>query len=862
MREIATRIVEAIKGTKLPDKVDDLIKDMYDQASNTFVVQESTYWDYKDEFPFSHSGDYFGGILRLICAFNNTYGGIVIFGVHDQTRTPGHNKVKINIERVNNSIRQLLSSPIEVLHREYDLRSDEHSADKEESRSKIDILLVPKRPMGSPPVRLVAPVGRYKANTIWMRVGHEVIEPSSVDLPSLYHGRSDYGLGDDDDRMATQSALPASPATLKEFIGRREALDQLYTWLFASDEPRLFLWGRGGSGKSTIAYEFARAVAETCGGIPTKQGQPIDYVVYVSAKRVSLEPISRSAIQTQTHDFANASELYRAILTLVGWTTNSLASLSEPELVNEVKLLADTIQLLLVVDDIDTLTTAGVDPGMDSLYRVFVRSSAGGKVLYTLRNVPTQSLANAVEVRGLAADTEYPAFVSACCKQFKVPEPDRSFLAGPLAAATEYRPLAVEVVIGLRRTTRNYDGALADFKGRQGEQVRTYLFEREYLALPLDNRARLFLAALSLLGRTALFSELESILQFSSDQLSDCVSQTLEMFLQVDTGADGNSTLSLGAATQQYLLDVSKGLEYYDKLRANVQYFKSPFLPVNPKMSQLQFETVQLFKMGDYQRAVELLSRPGYPPTITEHPTFNMLKARAAAKVIPPKYDEARRSFSFAATHGSTDIQGFRDWYWMEKDSKFSVFKPIEVCDLVLQIKGQAPETRVEFLSKKGLAYRDLSVQSFAVDPEKSLSYLFEALTNLLDAEDVPLRRSERDHYSKTREWLADAFRFLFICASRSLAAERSDLVQLVFGFFLAESRKKIHYFDVTELPIIDCVRLTGRAGLREGVSRYRSFLQRIAATFDTPGKLLFRDESVRERIVSEAKTALGRLQA
>src|SRR6185312_5552338 len=52
-----------------------------------FVPQEGPVWDFKREWPFSYSDDYFAGIARLICAFANSYGGIIVFGVHDELRT-------------------------------------------------------------------------------------------------------------------------------------------------------------------------------------------------------------------------------------------------------------------------------------------------------------------------------------------------------------------------------------------------------------------------------------------------------------------------------------------------------------------------------------------------------------------------------------------------------------------------------------------------------------------------------------------------------------------------------------------------------------------------------------------------------
>ena len=80
-----------------------------------------------------------------------------------------------------------------------------------------------------------------------------------------------------------------------------------------------------------------------------------------------------------------------------------------------------------------------------------VRAKKGAKILYTLRNTPTQSLAQAIEVPGLE-DAEYREFISACCKQFRQPEPSQIIIDGPLSERSERRPLIIEAVIGLRRT--------------------------------------------------------------------------------------------------------------------------------------------------------------------------------------------------------------------------------------------------------------------------------------------------------------------------------------------------------------------------------------------------------------------------
>jgi hypothetical protein len=83
-------IGEAINCAMLPASQDQLLGSLRD--GNHYSAQEGSRWDFKREWPFSYSDGYFAGIARLICAFANTHGGIIIFGVHDESRTGGHNK--------------------------------------------------------------------------------------------------------------------------------------------------------------------------------------------------------------------------------------------------------------------------------------------------------------------------------------------------------------------------------------------------------------------------------------------------------------------------------------------------------------------------------------------------------------------------------------------------------------------------------------------------------------------------------------------------------------------------------------------------------------------------------------------------
>src|SRR5678815_2373468 len=111
-------IAEIVSKGELPADSSSLIEQLTDQ-SGKFITQEGSSWDFKREWPFSYSDGYFGGIARLICAFANSNGGLIVFGVHDEHRTGGHNLVSPNTDRLQQALNQLLSDKPSLSFRRY-----------------------------------------------------------------------------------------------------------------------------------------------------------------------------------------------------------------------------------------------------------------------------------------------------------------------------------------------------------------------------------------------------------------------------------------------------------------------------------------------------------------------------------------------------------------------------------------------------------------------------------------------------------------------------------------------------------------------------------------------------------------------
>jgi hypothetical protein len=715
-------IKRAIERGELPQDKLDVLGPLIG-PEGTYEHQEGLYWDFKAEWPFSYSDGYFGGIARLICAFANTHGGIIIFGVHDQTRSPGHNKVSPNMDRLQLALKQLLSDPPDLILKRYD----------EGKQSAVDVLLVRSLQSTKLPLRFLRSIEKYRADVIWVRQGPEVLQAEPRHIATLYCRSS--AEASDTDHDAVSGGLPPSAATIKRFVGRMKTIDQVFGWLKFSDEPRTFLYGKGGSGKTTIAYEVAKVIKAEGAHTKVGGGEVLDNVIFVTAKQRTMNVLTQSAESFVGLDFSTERELYEAILTLGNWTSEPLGELSLDSLKSEIRSFFDLTANFVVIDDIDTLTTKGQEAGFDFLYGILWRSKRRSKLLYTIRNAPTQSLANSIEVPGLE-ERDYEEFVSVCADQFKVPPPDTAFVAKTLSAVSERRPLVLESIIALRRTSGSYDRAVQLFEEGAGEDVRGYVFRREWNALPADNRGRYLLAVLALHGEPLAFTDLAALTRYEELRVQDALAQIREMFLQVNEVGE-EATFQLGALTRAFVVEQSKKLDLYPSLRERVEKYKRNFYPENPLLSRLRDRVEALLSRGNrlldgdaIKQACTLVMDPTLPPKISEDPRFISLQAHVNASQTPPRIDDARRLFGHVISMKfEPDVDHLKTWFLVERNSGYGVEECIKIADFVSRGKKYGDDEKIWFLSRKATQLYTRGRSEIYFSPSRAIQDLGSALT-------------------------------------------------------------------------------------------------------------------------------------
>ncbi len=710
-------IPELVSSGALPQNSEEFYH-LFVGEDGKFIGQEGETWDFKGSWPHSYSDSYFGGIARLMCAFSNTNGGVIVFGVDDVSRAAGSNKVNPNTDRLELAYRQLTGSDLK-----YDFKVYE-----DKNHGKVVCLLIKRKPQNHPAHTFLKAISDYKAGVIWVRRGSEVRAASVDDIPLVYLNSSL-----DLSSKTVPGQLPASPSTVRSFVGRMYTIDKIFRWFFESDEPRTFLWGKGGSGKSTIAHEVFKNIKEFGYGVRVGMDDTLEQVIFITAKKTYLNPGNLKKDEFLGRDFHDQKSLWQSILILGQSDIEDVFDLSEASLRKKVQDYLDVNSCFIVIDDIDTLTTAGEDAGLDLLYRMMSKARKSSKVLYTLRNRPTHSLSNAIEVPGLNED-EFDDFVDVCSRQFGVPPPSETLKSGKLKEISESRPLVLESIIALRRNSGNYENAITMFEQSSGEDVRSYVFEREWQSLDAAERGREILALISLYKDPIGYTDLRTISMMDGQRVTDALSAVQEMFLQVDN--NGNEQIySLGSLTRAFVESYSKKLDFYNVIKSRVEKFKSTFYKDSPVINSLysKFDYARYrvrhedrSPMIDLMR--ELLS-DRFDPEVSEDPRFLALRATVSLYQSPMALDQARRDFDQAfAFKFSPDPDLVRDWFDAERQSDLADQQTKHILETVRASKGYGQDVRVEFVSRRASFLYNLARASHQVDREQSWERLFEAV--------------------------------------------------------------------------------------------------------------------------------------
>lgn len=840
MRDELASIWKSINEFDIPKDFKELFGSCFDYERSCFEIQETYILDFKDRAPRKFTSDYGASIIRLALAFYNSFGGLIVFGINDKDKMPSGFDVSFDIESFNSCLKEFSGVKFEALSRSFEI---ERSGEK----FSITVVLIPRRGAVRP-ARLLKPLAKYPAGRLWIRERHEVLAANSEHLPVVYSQRDVYP-SDDGVASSIQRSMPPKPATIKTFVGREEILQNLWEWFIFGDQPRTYLHGPGGSGKSAIAYEFADSVCSTDSPIFFPNGDRLDYVVYLSSKETELDTQTGKIRQFDLNQFSDTVGMYRCILIESGlFSFQDVEGLDEEDLEEKIEELFDTYSGLVVLDDIDALIRKGLDTGEEFIFMKILSASKRTRVIYTLRQIPQHARRSAIPVPGLK-DEEFYEFIDVAQRQFDIVAPNGTEIP-IIQSVTNSLPLLIENVLGLRKFCGSYREAIRQHESKGGDDARRYLYQREYDHLEKHGRSREVLAALALLRDAVRFTTLADIMDFSRQVVIDAFSECANIFLISEEDSAGETVYQLSPVARPFIEEVSKGLTYFDQIKRKVELFRRD--DASPEETSMIIRLERLLRSEQYQAAVGAWEAIGPEDTLKANPALRALAGRAYANIGSHQRIKAVECFQYAESMNYFDIAMMRSWYFAESRGGAPIERVQQVCLKVIERPNVAVKFRAEFYNKLGssllrearalqFGVRDRALPLFAGALKAFMKNLYLAQVNGLQSGKAPylLASTCFDFMAACRGDLNEFFRAL-----EALTDEKHD-VAVEGAEILVEALRSGNHLPFSE---------PGKRAMLGQMRRTRNrFSKAVVAISKGPGGMYLMDAFDRLESVIEA---------
>lgn len=496
-------------------------------------------------------------LIKDAAAFHNAFGGYVVFGVSDR----GRNRV-IGIDGVfncadfNKSLQRYAGINIECLYNTVDFKIGDGDS------VSIGLLLIPRRASGAPPVKMQRrgpekTPGKYCfTEEIYIRVRDECRPAANTheDWSFLHSNRIPPEQAHAPVKRHIQSFLPARDDDLLEFVGRNNHLANLRQWIADARSPVRLITGIGGLGKTTLAYYFAEEVVELGAG-------GVDSVLWLTAKQQTYSALRGRMVATSRVDFLDTKSLLEKILQLL----NHEIALeddepTDSEVVDRVVEALSIYPALIVVDDLDSLPPAEQKEMVAALNSIALRTVgrdlSPSRVLMTSRLDQGLPLTSIIKIRGLER-SDFSTHLDNITKLFEIKAFEKGEV-GKIFKASSGSPLFATSIARLIKLGENRSEVIEKWQGADGEEVRSFAFQRE-LARLTSVQARVLYATM-LLGETSL-DDIAEILDMSPRAIRDQVSELQAYHLiSTNTGAGGASLISAPNELQAVLDLVKENL--------------------------------------------------------------------------------------------------------------------------------------------------------------------------------------------------------------------------------------------------------------------------------------------------------------
>lgn len=499
-------------------------------------LYEKQLWDYKSELPaqlpqakpsdteVARYNAKMADVVKDAVAMYNSYGGYLVIGVNDNPRAIIGFTAQFNCDDLNKRIYY-------ATKHEVDCHFGFFECPMKTGTKTIGIVLVPQRSEHREPAQFLrdAPKhdnGRlaYRKHELYLRVGDECRPAHTSDDYTFLcsQGRRQFVAPTE---LGLTSVLcsnlgPRDPGFI-QFIGRDEYLQDLWRWLCDRFSPARLLAGLGGVGKTTIAREFAEAVARSA-------PLGLENVIWLSAKKQFYAAVLEKYVPTTRVDFNDVDTMLRAILLELGSTADMLSDeWSRDELLEETISTLRVMPSLVIIDDLDSLEADQQHEAFHTILQVTGQTMGSSSIvpsraLLTARLDLGAAPAQLVRVKGLDFPQEFRAFVGMTSDSLGLNLSLSTKRMSKFYRITDGSPTFASSILRLLQMGESLESALEKWQGSDGEEVRAFAFRKELHNLN-ESQIRTLYAACQL-GETSLL-ELQQITRSSETLLRDDIGE-------------------------------------------------------------------------------------------------------------------------------------------------------------------------------------------------------------------------------------------------------------------------------------------------------------------------------------------------
>lgn len=649
---IERRLLEFVKAERVDEAVLDVLL-----PKGRPLDYETALWDYKTKLP-NTLGKIVDGaddpddtavseLVKDVVSFYNSYGGYILGGVGEFDNDPikGCPNSKLfafRIEKLNEKVASYVRTTIKC-------RAHKFNIDVDGQTRCVNLILVPRRPANTPVARFVkgAPEGKkqsFQKGDVFARVDDRCVAArvEKAVIPFVCSGREieDASAA----ALPVDNNLPPRDPNLVRFVGRTEYLDELWWWMVDRTMPLKVLTALGGTGKTSIAYEF-------CGQVAQNKPSWLEKVVWLSAKRQTYSAIQGKTYSATRVDFYDINSFWCALSDELGCSEGEILNCeSQAELIELAFEALSELPCIIVVDDIDTLALEQQSELFSQIQMLSGRVFEGGSRFLITSRLEFGGLNQKIKVAGFPLD-EFNDYVKILEEETGIGLSTslqealwKASLGSPIFAASMFR---------LARLGTPMSAAIKAWKGRDGEDVRRFAFAREIDQLS-DAECRT-LYALITLGETMQL-ELAQVLEIDQFELTKHLSRIREyhLFAANDASLKGAKLVVPGPILM--MSDIVKQ-RINDPKRIEKECARAR--NQNPRddnsVAFVIGQIIAFWKEDDFDSALEL-ARAAFKrnPKSSDLPC---MLGRCLLKIDPPKAREADKAFRAAFENGCTRIE-------------------------------------------------------------------------------------------------------------------------------------------------------------------------------------------------------------